>query len=196
MNLRVAILTASDRSARGERADLSGPALIEVVRINGWTIVDQKILRTVPQRRRPHGFVSNPRHHDNRRKTMIVGVPVADFGQDLQTIQIRQAVIQKDAMRGVLPAGLVPRVPRVGFQNDHPLRFRPPPLFEQLPDQPAVIRRVVDDQDPDDFSVHTAANWYRRPRGTSTTAILPRHRPPPFRPRWHPVAGSFPNSNL
>ncbi len=44
MNLRVAILTASDRSARGERADLSGPALVEVVRANGWTVIDQKIL--------------------------------------------------------------------------------------------------------------------------------------------------------
>ena len=44
MNLRVAILTASDRSARGERADLSGPALAEVVRANGWTVIDQKIL--------------------------------------------------------------------------------------------------------------------------------------------------------
>jgi len=44
MNLRVAILTASDRSARGERPDLSGPALTEVVQATGWTVIDQKIL--------------------------------------------------------------------------------------------------------------------------------------------------------
>jgi len=44
MNLRVAILTASDRSARGERPDLSGPALAEIVRATGWTVIDQRIL--------------------------------------------------------------------------------------------------------------------------------------------------------
>ena len=50
--LRVAILTASDRSARGERPDLSGPALVEVATAQGWEVVrtailpdDEKILR-------------------------------------------------------------------------------------------------------------------------------------------------------
>jgi molybdopterin adenylyltransferase len=36
MTLRFGILTVSDRSARGERADLSGPALIEAVHTRGW----------------------------------------------------------------------------------------------------------------------------------------------------------------
>ncbi len=50
--LRFAILTSSDRSARGERPDLSGPALTELVQSQGWTVVraavlpdDLKILR-------------------------------------------------------------------------------------------------------------------------------------------------------
>lgn len=38
MTLRFGILTISDRSARGERADLSGPALIAEVEKNGWQI--------------------------------------------------------------------------------------------------------------------------------------------------------------
>ncbi|MEW6092609.1 MAG: MogA/MoaB family molybdenum cofactor biosynthesis protein [Chloroflexota bacterium] len=42
--LRVAIMTASDRSARGERPDLSGPALAELVKSQGWTVVRQTIL--------------------------------------------------------------------------------------------------------------------------------------------------------
>ncbi len=42
--LRFAILTASDRSARGERPDLSGPALTELVKSQGWTVVRQTIL--------------------------------------------------------------------------------------------------------------------------------------------------------
>lgn len=42
--IRFAILTASDRSARGERADLSGPALAELVRTRNWSVVEQAIL--------------------------------------------------------------------------------------------------------------------------------------------------------
>jgi molybdenum cofactor synthesis domain-containing protein len=42
--LRFAILTASDRSARGERPDLSGPALAELVQSQGWTVLRTAIL--------------------------------------------------------------------------------------------------------------------------------------------------------
>ena len=38
MNLRIGILTSSDRSSRGERPDLSGPALAEIVKSQGWTV--------------------------------------------------------------------------------------------------------------------------------------------------------------
>ncbi len=38
MNLHIGILTSSDRSSRGERPDLSGPALAEIVRAQGWTV--------------------------------------------------------------------------------------------------------------------------------------------------------------
>ncbi len=38
MNLRIGILTSSDRSSRGERPDLSGPALAELVTSQGWTV--------------------------------------------------------------------------------------------------------------------------------------------------------------
>lgn len=44
MTLRIAILTASDRSARGEREDLSGPALAQAVRNLGWEVVRAEIL--------------------------------------------------------------------------------------------------------------------------------------------------------
>lgn len=43
MNLRVGILTISDRSALGERADLSGPALRQLVETQGWQINVQAI---------------------------------------------------------------------------------------------------------------------------------------------------------
>ena len=42
--LRVAILTVSDRSYRGERPDRSGPALAEQVRMRGWQVAYTAIL--------------------------------------------------------------------------------------------------------------------------------------------------------
>lgn len=36
--MRIAILTISDRSARGERTDLSGPAIEELISERGWSV--------------------------------------------------------------------------------------------------------------------------------------------------------------
>jgi molybdopterin adenylyltransferase len=44
MTLRFGILTCSDRSSRGERPDLSGPALVELVTAQGWVVVKTTIL--------------------------------------------------------------------------------------------------------------------------------------------------------
>jgi molybdopterin adenylyltransferase len=38
MTLRFGILTSSDRSSRGERPDLSGPALVNIITAQGWTV--------------------------------------------------------------------------------------------------------------------------------------------------------------
>ncbi|MHC1784811.1 MAG: molybdenum cofactor biosynthesis protein B [Anaerolineaceae bacterium] len=38
--IRVGILTVSDRSSRGEREDLSGPALVNLVESQGWQAVE------------------------------------------------------------------------------------------------------------------------------------------------------------
>jgi molybdopterin adenylyltransferase len=42
--LQVGILTVSDRSARGERADASGPALERLVSEQGWQVVEKEIM--------------------------------------------------------------------------------------------------------------------------------------------------------
>ena len=42
--MRVAILTVSDRSYQGERADQSGPALAEAVRMYGWEVAHMEVL--------------------------------------------------------------------------------------------------------------------------------------------------------
>jgi len=44
MKIRFAVLTVSDRSSRGERADESGPALIKVIKAQGWEVTHQEIL--------------------------------------------------------------------------------------------------------------------------------------------------------
>jgi molybdenum cofactor synthesis domain-containing protein len=44
MTIRFGILTLSDRSASGERADASGPVLAELIRAQGWSIAKQAIL--------------------------------------------------------------------------------------------------------------------------------------------------------
>jgi molybdopterin adenylyltransferase len=44
MTLRVGILTVSDRSSRGERADASGPALVKLVEEQGWSVDRQALL--------------------------------------------------------------------------------------------------------------------------------------------------------
>jgi molybdopterin adenylyltransferase len=48
MTLRVAIVTVSDRSARGERSDLSGPALGEVVTASGAEVVRRELVPDDP----------------------------------------------------------------------------------------------------------------------------------------------------
>mgnify|MGYP000235183097 CR=1 FL=1 len=57
---RVAIITSSDTGYRGEREDLSGPAIREIVEKNGYEVVSEDILQrhsgTDPDNRRNRFF--------------------------------------------------------------------------------------------------------------------------------------------
>ena len=44
MTIRFGILTLSDRSSRGERADASGPALSALIEAEGWSVTKQDLL--------------------------------------------------------------------------------------------------------------------------------------------------------
>ena len=44
MRIRFGILTISDRSSRGERADASGPALARLIQAENWSVTKQEIL--------------------------------------------------------------------------------------------------------------------------------------------------------
>jgi molybdenum cofactor synthesis domain-containing protein len=44
MRLQIGILTVSDRSARGERPDASGPAIAEAITAQGWTVTRRAVV--------------------------------------------------------------------------------------------------------------------------------------------------------
>ncbi len=44
MTIRFAVLTVSDRSSRGERPDESGPALVELIKSQGWEVERREVL--------------------------------------------------------------------------------------------------------------------------------------------------------
>jgi molybdenum cofactor synthesis domain-containing protein len=44
VTIRFGILTLSDRSSRGERADASGPALMALIQAEGWSVVKHEVL--------------------------------------------------------------------------------------------------------------------------------------------------------
>lgn len=44
MTIRFGIMTLSDRSSRGERADSSGPALSHLIQSQNWSVVKEEIL--------------------------------------------------------------------------------------------------------------------------------------------------------
>jgi molybdenum cofactor synthesis domain-containing protein len=44
MTIRFGILTVSDRSSRGERADASGPALAHLIETQGWSVLKTAIV--------------------------------------------------------------------------------------------------------------------------------------------------------
>lgn len=47
--MNFAVLTVSDRSARGQRADLSGPALQQAIEAQGWRVVQRGLVTDDPQ---------------------------------------------------------------------------------------------------------------------------------------------------
>lgn len=42
--IRVAVMTVSDRSSRGERVDLGGPAVADAAEALGWNVVDRAVV--------------------------------------------------------------------------------------------------------------------------------------------------------
>ena len=94
MDLRFGILTASDRSSRGERPDLSGPALAELVVTQGWTVVHTAIL---------------PDDREQLRETMSVW---ADSGE--------MDIVLITGGTGFAPRDVTPEATRAAIEREAP----------------------------------------------------------------------------
>lgn len=93
VELRFAILTVSDRSARGERPDASGPALKKRVESQGWHVLNEEIVPDdvlVLQ-----DTLSN--WADGRQFDVILTTGGTGFAPRDVTPEATQAVIQKSA---------------------------------------------------------------------------------------------------
>ena len=91
--IRFGILTLSDRSARGERADSSGPALAHLILAEGWSVVEQIILPDDESTIRA-GLIA---WTDSNRFDVILTTGGTGFAQRDVTPEATRAVIHREA---------------------------------------------------------------------------------------------------
>jgi molybdenum cofactor synthesis domain-containing protein len=91
--IRFGILTLSDRSASGERTDLSGPALADLIRAENWSVVEQAILPDDESAIR----AKLTDWADNGRFDVILTTGGTGFALRDVTPEATRAVIQRDA---------------------------------------------------------------------------------------------------
>ena len=93
MAIRFGIMTLSDRSARGEREDTSGPALADLVRAQGWSVANQAILPDDESAIR----VALISWADSGEFDIILTTGGTGFAQRDVTPEATRAVIQREA---------------------------------------------------------------------------------------------------
>jgi molybdopterin adenylyltransferase len=93
MTIRFGILTLSDRSARGERADVSGPALADLIHAQNWSVAEQLILPDDESAIR----AALTEWADSGRFDVILTTGGTGFALRDVTPEATRAVIQRDA---------------------------------------------------------------------------------------------------
>jgi len=93
MTIRFGILTLSDRSARGERADISGPALADLIRAQNWIVAEQHILPDDKSAIR----ATLTEWADSGRFDVILTTGGTGFAPRDVTPEATRAIIQRDA---------------------------------------------------------------------------------------------------
>lgn len=93
MTIRFGILTLSDRSARRERKDASGPALADLIRAQSWSVVEQAILPDDESAIRAALIA----WADSGRFDIILTTGGTGFGPRDVTPEATRAIIQREA---------------------------------------------------------------------------------------------------
>ena len=93
MTIRFGILTLSDRSSRGERADASGPALADLIHAQNWSVAEQLILPDDESAIRS----ALTEWADSGRFDIILTTGGTGFAARDVTPEATRAVIQRDA---------------------------------------------------------------------------------------------------
>jgi molybdenum cofactor synthesis domain-containing protein len=93
MIIRFGILTLSDRSARGERIDSSGPALADLIRAQNWSVAEQVILPDEESAIRS----ALTEWSDSGRFDVILTTGGTGFAPRDVTPEATRAVIERDA---------------------------------------------------------------------------------------------------
>jgi molybdopterin adenylyltransferase len=93
MTIRFGILTLSDRSARGERADASGPALAALIKAQGWSVAKLQILPDDE----PAIRAALTEWADSGELDVIITTGGTGFAPRDVTPEATRAVIQRDA---------------------------------------------------------------------------------------------------
>jgi molybdopterin adenylyltransferase len=91
--IRFGILTVSDRSASGDRIDLSGPALADLIRAENWSVIEQAILPDDESAIR----AKLADWADNGKFDVILTTGGTGFALRDVTPEATRAVIQRDA---------------------------------------------------------------------------------------------------
>lgn len=91
--IRVAILTVSDMAAAGERRDSSGEAAREWVRVNGWSLVEHRV---VPDETGPIA-TQLARWADSGQVDLIVTVGGTGFGPRDITPEATSTILERPA---------------------------------------------------------------------------------------------------
>ncbi|MGZ9221284.1 MAG: MogA/MoaB family molybdenum cofactor biosynthesis protein [Anaerolineales bacterium] len=91
--IRFGILTLSDRSSRGERADSSGPELARLIQARGWSITRQEVLADDESAIRD--ILIN--WADSRELDVILTTGGTGFSPRDVTPEATRAVIERDA---------------------------------------------------------------------------------------------------
>ena len=91
--IRFGILTLSDRSARGERADASGPALAALIQDQGWLVAQQEVLADDEASIRERLIA----WADSRQMDVILTTGGTGFAPRDVTPEATRAVIEREA---------------------------------------------------------------------------------------------------